>query len=339
MLSKPLISIESAILKMSETPSFFIGDLPIYGRIILSPMDGVTDWPFRSLARRLGSSISYPEFINAIDVIQNHPEIARKLAFEEMERPVIFQLFDDDPDRMVEAAMRLDSIFHPDAFDINMGCPSKPVSGRGAGAGLLRSPARVAEIFRKMTRTFNKPVPGKIRIGWDDRSLNYLEIARIIEDNGGALIAVHGRTKAQGYQGQANWGAIAEIKQAVSIPVIGNGDVRTPADIQQMMDLTGCDGVMIARAAIENPWILANVARRDVPVDEVHELVFEHLDKMVEFYGPRGVVMFRKFLKGYLKPYPISDEVGFKLMTMESFLDLKTSLHNLFNQLILQGTT
>ena len=315
----------------TEAPSFFIKEMPIFGRILLSPMDGVSDWPFRSLARRLGSAISYPEFVNAMDVISHSPNIDKTLTFLEEERPVFIQLFDDDPDRLLEAALMLEQKYHPDGFDINMGCPSRPVSGRGAGAGLLRTPQKIGEIFRKLVKNLRIPVTGKIRIGWDNGSLNYVQVARIIEDNGGAAIAVHGRTKIQGYTGQANWDSITEIKKMVKIPVIGNGDVRLAADITRMIDLTGCDAVMIGRAAIENPWILAGMDREKVPFSQVRATLFEHLQKMVDFYGARGVVMFRKFIKGYLRLYPVTSQTLLNLLTIEEYEPLKLTLGELFS--------
>ena len=185
----------------SEPPVFRVGTIPVYGDLILSPMDGYSDLPFRSLARRLGSAMSYTEFINAIDVVYGHPHLERKLAYLESERPVVYQVFDDDPERLVKAALKLRPR-NPDIIDINMGCSARCVSGRGAGAGLLRTPEKIALIFSRLSKELDIPVTGKIRLGWDDASLNYLDIARIIEDNGGKLIAVHGRTKMQGYTGR-----------------------------------------------------------------------------------------------------------------------------------------
>ncbi len=268
----------------SEPPVFRVGNIPVYGDLILSPMDGYSDLPFRSLARRLGSAMSYTEFINAIDVVYGHPHLERKLAYLESERPVVYQIFDDDPERLVKAALKLRSR-NPDIIDINMGCSARCVSGRGAGAGLLRTPEKIALIFSRLSKELDIPVTGKIRLGWDDASLNYLDIARIIEDNGGKLIAVHGRTKMQGYTGSADWDAIAAVRQAVSIPVIANGDVKTVADIERIKTHTGCSAVMIARAAIGNPWIFSRLDREQVSPDLLRETMLLHLDSMLSFYG------------------------------------------------------
>ncbi len=299
-------------------PTFWVRNIPIYGDVILSPMDGYSDLPFRSLARRLGSAMSYTEFINAIDVLHGHPHLEQKLSFREDERPIVFQVFDDDPDRLVRAALKLRAR-QPDIIDVNMGCSAKCVSGRGAGAGLLRTPEKIASIFSRLSRELDIPVTGKIRLGWDDDSRNYLDIARIIEDNGGQMVAVHGRTKKQGYTGNADWDAIAEVRQALTIPVIANGDVKTVADIQRIKDHTGCPAVMIARAAIGNPWIFSRLDRDQVPAYTLRSTMIEHLHTMLDFYGPqRGLVFFRKYASRYLTPYELDGEIRRALLTSET---------------------
>lgn len=302
----------------NKTPTFQVGTVPVYGDAILSPMDGFSDLPFRGLARQLGSAMSYTEFVSARGVLDGLPKVDRQLAFEEDERPVVFQLFDDDPAIILAAAHKI-MPRKPDIFDINMGCSAPSVSSRGAGAGLLRTPDKIAEIISTMSAEFDLPVTAKIRLGWDDTNLNYLEIARIVEDNGGQMIAVHGRTKAQGYGGRANWDAIAEIKAAVSIPVIGNGDVKTPEDKEKMLAHTGCDAVMIGRAAIGNPWIFSGLRREEVSDALVREMVQTHLKRMQDFYGRElGLVLFRKHAKGYISPYPLTKATRTKLLRAET---------------------
>ena len=175
----------------------------------------------------------------------------------------------------------------PDIIDINMGCPTRSIANRGAGVGLMRTLSKFRGIFRKLARHLEIPVTGKIRLGWDDDCLTYPLIARIIEENGGQLLAVHGRTKVQAYEGEANWDAIAEVVASVRIPVIGNGDVITVADIQHMKDHTGCSGVMIGRAAMDNPWIFAGLNRGEVSPRQVQETLHRHLERNLEFYGER----------------------------------------------------
>ena len=293
---------------MPTEAEFFIGNIPIEGDLILAPMDGVTDMPFRGLCRKLGSSLSVTEFINALDVLENHPRYHHRLAFKSFHRPLSLQMLGDTTDQILRATDLLIETVQPDLIDINLGCQSKNVTSRGAGAALLKTPEKIARIFNQMSRRFDLPITGKIRLGWDDDHLNYLEVAKIIEDNGGAMIAVHGRTRTQAYRGQARWEPIREIKQALKIPVIGNGDVQTVEDIDKIKDLTGCDGVMIGRAAVGNPWIFSRLDREQISRSQVKETLFSHLDAMLAFYGERGVITFRKHLKAILSPYRLPRE-------------------------------
>jgi tRNA-dihydrouridine synthase B len=280
-------------------PSFYIRDLPIYGDALLAPMDGVSDWPFRSLCRALGSAMSYTEFVKSEDILNRQNHAAHKLTYEETERPIVFQIYGDDLDTLLEAALRVQEM-KPDIIDINMGCPAKTVANRGAGVGLMRTPLKVARIFKKLTAALEVPVTGKMRLGWDNFR-SYKLIARIVEENGGALIALHGRTKEENYGGHANWDAIAEVRAAVKIPVIGNGDVKTAADIQRMKDYTGCDAVMIGRAAIANPWIFSGLDREQVTYEQVRWMMQEHLERNIKFYGAEdGPRLFRKYAVQYL---------------------------------------
>ena len=310
-------------------PAFYVGKVPVYGDLILSPMDGFSDLPFRLMCRELGSAMSYTEFISALDILNAHPRIEQKFAYLPDERPVVFQIFDNDVDRLLEVALRLQER-QPDVIDINMGCSERSVAGRGAGAGLLRTPLKVARIFKTLSHALDVPVTGKIRLGWDDDCRNYLLIARIIEENGGAALAVHGRTRSQRYQGRADWDAIAEIKAALSIPVIGNGDIRFVADIERMKAHTGCDGVMIGRGAIGNPWIFSRLDRDQVPPEQVRLTMLRHLERMLAFYeGDYGLVLFRKHASRYLSPFPLhrlQRKALFEATRPQEFSDLLDSL-------------
>ena len=286
-----------------KEPAFFIDKLPIFGDLILAPMDGITDMPFRGLCRKFGSAISVTEFINTLDVLTNHPRYGKRLAYEPFHRPLSLQILGDEAIQILRAAEILVPQIDPDIIDINLGCQSRNVVARGAGAALLRQPQKIADIFDLLTAEFEIPITGKIRLGWDDDNLNYLEVAQLIQDHGGAMIAVHGRSRRQAYRGKARWEPIAEIKKAVQIPVIGNGDVTTVADIQRIKFETDCDAVMIGRGAVGNPWIFSRMDRVDVPNDLVYKTIKEHLHSMLAFYGERGVITFRKYLKGYLQPY------------------------------------
>jgi tRNA-dihydrouridine synthase B len=288
------------------TAKFKIGEIEIDGDVILAPMDGISDHPFRSIAKEFGSAISYAEFINAREVLSNIKLIHKKVIFEETERPMAFQVYDDEPLNILDAAMRL-MIYKPDILDVNLGCSVKAVANRGAGAGMLKNPELVRKTFELLTRNIHIPVTAKIRLGWDDESLNYQEIVRIIEGSGGMAIAVHGRTRMQNYTHPARWDAIREVKKAVKIPVIGNGDIKSAADIDRMIAETGCDAVMIGRASIGNPWILRRQEKSAVSRAEVIEVTRKHLEKSVDFYGAlNGVRKFRKFLKRYLEGMDIA---------------------------------
>ena len=285
--------------RLEPAPTFYVRELPIYGDAVLAPMDGYSDWPFRSLCRALGSAMSYTEFVKVEKILSRSKEPAKRLYFQETERPVTFQIYGDDPDLILKAALRVQE-WNPDIIDINMGCPAKSIADRGAGVGMMPTPLKIARTFRKLTSALRVPVTGKIRLGWD-RNKNYKLIARIVEEEGGSLIAVHGRTKEQRYAGEANWDAIAEVKSQVRIPVIGSGDVKTVADIQRMKQHTGCDAVMIGRAAMANPWIFSRLDREQFAREQVQTTVREHLAKSMKFYGEEdGQRLFRKYAVQYL---------------------------------------
>ncbi len=283
----------------TRTPNFYVRDVPIYGDTILAPMDGYSDWPFRSICRALGSAMSYTEFVKVEKILSRSKEPAKRLYYEEVERPITFQIYGDNPDLILTAALKIQEL-KPDIIDVNMGCPAKSIADRGAGVGMMPTPEKVAETFKKLTSALKVPVTGKIRLGWDQNK-NYKLIARIVEEEGGSLIAIHGRTKEQRYSGDADWDAIAEVKSTVKIPVTGSGDVRTVADIQRMKQHTNCDAVMIGRGAIANPWIFAGYDREQVPPELLKQTIHEHLQKSVQFYGEEdGQRLFRKYAVQYL---------------------------------------
>ncbi len=283
------------------TTKFKIGEVAIQGDVILAPMDGITDHPFRSIAQEFGSAISYAEFINAREVLSNIKLVQKKIIYDEVERPVTFQLYDDEPLNILDAALRL-MPYKPDILDVNLGCSVKAVANRGAGAGLLKQPEAIRRTFELLTKNISIPITAKIRLGWDEETLNYLEIAKIIEGSGGKAIAVHGRTRMQNYTHPARWEAIKEVKKVVKIPIIGNGDIKSIKDIDRMITETNCDAVMIGRAAVGNPWILQRQDKSKVKRLELIDVTLRHLEKSLDFYGPlNGIRKFRKFLKRYLE--------------------------------------
>ena len=294
---------------MSSKPTFHVGRVPVYGDAILSPMAGYSDVPYRALCRAYGSAMHYTEFVPVEGLLgkKRDNRFWRRLDKKADEHPVVFQIFGNNAAKIVDAALRIQEL-EPDIIDINMGCSTRRVSGRGAGVGMMPQPDLVAETFRLLSANLEVPVTGKIRLGWDDEQRNFAEIARIMEDNGAALIAMHARTRTQKYGGRADWDSIASLRSEVSVPVIGNGDVRTPQDIQTLKDHTGCDAVMIGRAAIGNPWIFARRSKQDLSRAELLDGVRLHASEMVDYYDEgHGLVLFRKHLKQYLSELPGTD--------------------------------
>ncbi len=304
---------ESSVL---STP-FSIGGVTIPGRLLLAPMDGFTDSPFRSMCKEHGAALCTSEFINGIDMMYGHPHLKNQLVFQDNERPFCYQIFDDDPQRLLDAGIKL-AERKPDLMDINMGCSARSVSNRGAGAGLLRVPEKIKQIACSLVREVPVPVTAKIRLGWDDRSRNYLEVAKILEDCGISAITVHARTRKQGYQGTADWDAIAEVKTYASVPVIGNGDVRNVEDALRLIKHTSCDAAMIGRASLGNPWVFEGKTRENISNGELFDGMVQHLQRMTEMYSPRiGTILFRKHLARYLSEHLLSSEIRQKIFSIE----------------------
>ncbi|MCR9141687.1 MAG: tRNA-dihydrouridine synthase family protein [bacterium] len=301
--------------------------VPVYGRVFLSPMAGFSDSPYRRICRRQGAGFSFTEFISAENVRLGSPEALALFRFVPEERPILFQIFGNNLAALEYAAQVAEEL-GPDVLDINMGCSVKTVAHKGSGAGMLRDVANTARIMERLVRAVQIPVTAKIRLGWDDRSRNYRDLTRALVDSGVAMISVHGRTKAMGYTGLADWDAIGEIAADLPIPVLGNGDVAGLLQAREYRRRYGVAGVLIGRAAIGNPWIFneryGNARNQDfagesdgcvnaanpaiaagVPDEAtVIELMLEHLDAMLEFYGERGLVLFRKHAARYLTVRP-----------------------------------
>ena len=306
-----------------KEPTFFVDKIPVYGDVILSPMTGYSDVPYRAICREYGSAMHYTEFV-PVEALGSKPDSSnkfwRRLDQQKGESPMVFQIFGNDPKRICDTAMRLEAL-EPDIIDINMGCSTRRVSGRGAGVGMMKTPELIAETFKLLSTHLSVPVTGKIRLGWEENK-NYVEVGRILEDNGARLVAMHGRTKEQKYNGTADWDAIAELKQAVSIPVIGNGDVFQIEDIERIKAHTGCDAVMIGRGAIGNPWIFSRMQRADLTLQELLHTIRIHLHEMVDYHGPAGLMQFRKHFKKYIQDVAVLEAALPKFMaaaTLEAF--------------------
>jgi tRNA-dihydrouridine synthase B len=292
---------------------FQVGHIRLERPLLLAPMEDVTERPFRRLCRRHGADLVYTEFVNSEGLIRAAAKTRAKIALAEDEHPVGIQLYGNKADSLVEAAIVSEAV-GPDLIDLNFGCPAKKVAckkdGVGAGAGLLREPNILVGIARAVVRAVSLPVTVKTRLGWDDNSIIIEDLARRLEDTGIAALTLHARTRCQGFKGQADWSWIARVKQVVRIPVIGNGDVREPADAARMFAETGCDAVMIGRGAMGNPWLFRRTravlnGRPDPGPPSLEERVAVYLDildtSVADKGEPRGVYEMRKFLSGYLK--------------------------------------
>lgn len=316
---------------MAKDYIFKVADIPIQSHLILAPMDELTDHPFREMIKRFHPGIIFSEFINAYDYLNNHPFLPQQIVFSEGQRPFAYQIFDNSPDRILQTALYLETK-NPDFIDINMGCSAKTVANRGAGAGLLKEPATIKQIMSLLTRELSVPITAKIRLGWDETSLNYLSISKLLEDYGCAMISVHGRTKKQGYQGSADWDAIAEVKQNVKIPVLANGDVNSMADVHNILKITNCDGVMIGRSALKNPWIFAGLDIDQITMEEKMDLLAEHLDLMTGFYGlESGLILFRKYIKFYVDVSSLGKELRSEIYSQNDAFKLKAILFDIAN--------
>lgn len=311
-----------------------IGAVPIDSPFMLAPLAGYTDSPMRRLARRFGASMVWSEMVSAEGAVRGGSKTLALLGFHPEERPISIQLFGARPEPMARAAALVGSL-GPDVLDLNVGCPARKVVKGGAGAALMRDPELLGDIAGALVEATSLPVTAKIRSGWDDDSVNAVEVARTLEERGVAAVVLHPRTRAQGFSGAADWSVIREVSRSVSIPVIGSGDVSGPSDALRMLEETSCDGVMIGRAAIGNPWIFRRcaeaVASGRVPpepgLDERIATAIEHLDLMVEAKGERrGVMEMRKHLVAYFRGFPGAAHLRSELVRMEGHQHVRRRL-------------
>ncbi len=313
-----------------------IGNVTLANNVILAPMAGVTDLPFRLLCKEQGAGLLCMEMVSAKAIYYNNKNTESLMEIDKRERPVSLQLFGSDADIMSEMAKKIEE--RPfDILDINMGCPVPKVAGNGEGSALMKNPELVRQIVSKVVKAIEKPVTVKIRKGFDDAHVNAVEIAKIIEDCGAAAVAVHGRTREQYYSGQADWEIIRQVKEAVSIPVIGNGDVTGPESAKKMIEETGVDGIMIGRAARGNPWIFGQI--RDyletgvIPqkpsLEEVREMMLRHARMQLECKGEyTGIREMRKHVAWYTAGYPNSAKLRAKINEVESYEELTELLQS-----------
>ncbi len=299
-----------------------IGTIDIDKPILLAPMEDVTDLSFRVVCKRLGADIVYTEFVNAEGLVRDSKKTKAKMNFLNEERPIGIQIYGSSDRSMGDAARYAESLA-PDIIDINCGCWVKNVAGHGAGAGLLKDLPRMEQVISAVVKAVKAPVTVKTRLGWDSESIKIVEVAKMIEQTGAVGLTIHCRTRSQGHKGEPDYTWVPKVKAAVSIPIVVNGGANTPQDVKRIFDETGCDGVMIARGAIDNPWIFqqakhflnTGVILPPPSLDERMTVLLEHLDYAIDHKGERtAMIEFRKHYSAYLRGFPNSAKTRLALM-------------------------
>jgi len=309
--------------------------------LVLAPMAGITDLLFRLICKELGAGLVFSEMVSVEALIREHKRTQSMLFTAPAERPVAFQIFGSKPGSMAEAA-RIISQGDVDYIDINMGCPVPKITRSGAGSALLRDMGLAKEILSAVVETSRVPVMVKIRVGWDEKNIIAVDLARAAESVGIAAVTVHGRTKAQGFSGRANWNMIKAVKESVGIPVIGNGDVRSASDVKKMLVDTGCDGVMIGRAIQGNPWIFreakqyleTGVLLSTPSKEERQSTMIRHLEDLVSLVGANvGIREIRKHLCWYTKGLHGSSEFRTRINNLTCVQEVKKEISDYFTGL------
>jgi len=313
-----------------------IGDLKIETPIILAPMAGVTDYPFRILCKEMGAGIVYSEFVSADGIIRENSKTLGLIRFEESERPIGIQIFGSDPDVMSKASRFVFDSFRPDIIDINYGCPVPKVTKKGAGSAALQDLCLMDDITAAVVESVPEiPVTVKMRSGWSDNSIVIPEVGHRLENIGVKAVTLHPRTTKQRYTGKANWNYIRELKDSCSIPVIGNGDVCNTEDMMRMFEETGCDGVMVGRAAQGNPWFFKNAVaalngENPPPPPSLYDIAMtcaRHFDLLLENKGERtGSNMMRKHFSNYIKGFPGASNFRQRLVTAPDLDSMREAL-------------
>lgn len=310
-----------------------IGSVILENNVIAAPMAGVTDLPFRLLLKEQGAGLVCSEMVSAKAIYYNNKNTEPLMMVNEKERPFSLQLFGSDPELMAEMVKKIED--RPfDIIDINMGCPVPKVVNNGEGSALMKQPILAGKIIEAMAKATEKPVTVKIRKGFDDEHVNAVEMAHIAQESGAAAVAVHGRTREQYYHGKADWDIIRQVKEAVSIPVIGNGDINSSEAAKEIQKQTGCDGIMVARGLQGNPWLISQILY-DKPkpaIEEVVQMILRHAKMQVGFSGEYlGIRQMRKHVAWYTTGYPGSSKLRGMVNQVESLEELEQLLETYIN--------
>lgn len=320
-----------------------IGNVEVNKKVVLAPMAGISNSAFRRICKSMGADLVYAEMVSDKAIYYNNKKTIDMLYMTDEERPIAQQIFGSDVDSFVVAAKYIEETMHPDIIDINMGCPVPKVALKAqAGSALLKNPAKIKEIVKAVVKAVNCPVTVKIRSGWDENSINAVIVAKTIEEAGASAITIHARTRSQGYSGKADYNIIKQVKEAVNIPVIGNGDIKTCFDAKRMLDETNCDLVMVGRGLLGNPWLIKEINEYlengvviDKPTDmEKIDMCLKHLSLLEEFECEKQAVLeIRSHVGWYLKGIKNANEVKQNFFKTKNINEIKRMLNELKDSL------